>query len=219
LLLIYNNVAMAGLGDASGPQPSAVAGSMYATPHESWPGEGGDQSVGETSYPGYGTGRQAIARSAGGFTVSGRGVSNTALITFPECTSGSAQIWYLSIGDDATGAGALRYIHKLGTSIGCAEVQAGDLAGNTINVLGHGLSAGDRVAFFGTVPTGLTEGVVYWVLAAGLTSDAFTVSTTEGGGAVDITGSGECDAWKMTGLAVSVGIAPKIDLGDLTNNT
>jgi hypothetical protein len=55
----------------------------------------------------------------------------------------------------------------------------------------HGLSAGDKVilATTGALPTGLTAGTEYWVIAAGLTSNAFEVSTTEGGSAVNTTGS------------------------------
>lgn len=55
----------------------------------------------------------------------------------------------------------------------------------------HGLVAGDQVKFTttGALPTGLTAGTVYFVIAAGLTANAFEVSTTSGGSAVNTTGS------------------------------
>lgn len=57
---------------------------------------------------------------------------------------------------------------------------------------GHGLLAGQPVVFetTGQLPTGLTAGQVYYVIAAGLTADTFSVSTEPSGTAVDTTGSG-----------------------------
>lgn len=51
----------------------------------------------------------------------------------------------------------------------------------------HGLNAGDQVVFTttGALPTGLTAGTVYYVIAAGLTANAFEVSATPGGSAVN----------------------------------
>lgn len=53
----------------------------------------------------------------------------------------------------------------------------------------HGLSAGQALYFTTlTGGTGLTVGTVYYVIASGLTANAFKVSLTAGGSAVDITG-------------------------------
>jgi hypothetical protein len=51
----------------------------------------------------------------------------------------------------------------------------------------HGLTAGDKVVFSttGALPTGLTAGTTYFVLAAGLTANAFEVSLSDGGSAVN----------------------------------
>ena len=56
---------------------------------------------------------------------------------------------------------------------------------------GHGLIAGDAVHFTttGALYTGLTVGTIYYVIAAGLTADAFEVSATHGGTAVNTSGS------------------------------
>ena len=67
------------------------------------------------------------------------------------------------------------------------------IATDTIAYTAHGLSAGDAVKYFhggGTAATGLTNNTTYYVIASGLTVDAFKVSATDGGTAVDISGTG-----------------------------
>jgi len=58
--------------------------------------------------------------------------------------------------------------------------------------IAHGMSDGDRVILFNVfsevLPTGVTEGVVYFVVAS--TANTFKVSLTSGGAAVDITALG-----------------------------
>ena len=92
LLLLFNNTAISLIGDSSGVQPSATAGSLYVSLHTGDPGEGGDQSTSETVYTNYA--RQAVARSGSGWTVSGNTVSNAALVQFPTC--GASGILLLS---------------------------------------------------------------------------------------------------------------------------
>jgi uncharacterized protein (DUF1800 family) len=55
----------------------------------------------------------------------------------------------------------------------------------------HGLTSGTPVVFTttGALPTGLTAGTTYYVITAGLTANAFEVSTTLGGSAVATSGS------------------------------
>jgi hypothetical protein len=81
--------------------------------------------------------------------------------------------------------------------LGGQPLMAGVVEGDddTITSKAHGLTASQRVVFMditgGGLPTGLTEGVVYWVRSAGLATDSFTVATTDGGAAVNITTDGE----------------------------
>jgi hypothetical protein len=66
-------------------------------------------------------------------------------------------------------------------------------ATDTIAYTAHGLSAGDAVKYFhggGAAATGLTNNTTYYVIASGLTANAFKVSATDGGSTVDITGTG-----------------------------
>lgn len=63
---------------------------------------------------------------------------------------------------------------------------------DTFSSTAHGLVAGDQITFTaseGTLPTGLSFGTTYHVLAAGLTADAFRVSETAGGTVINMSGS------------------------------
>lgn len=107
LNLLFNNSDWANVGDAAGLQNSATAGSFYVALHTADPGDAGTQSTSEASYTGYA--RVAVARSAGGWTVSGNQVSNTATVQFGECTAGSAVVTHFSVGLLSSGAGDILY--------------------------------------------------------------------------------------------------------------
>jgi hypothetical protein len=102
LQLIFNNTNWANVGDATGLRGSTTAGSFYVALHTADPGEAGDQTTSEATYTGYA--RVAVARSAGGWTVSGNNVSNTAAVTFGACTAGSSTVTYASVGVASAGA-------------------------------------------------------------------------------------------------------------------
>ena len=105
LQLVFNNVDAAGIGDASGLQNSATAGSLYVSLHTGDPGEAGSQTTNESAYGSYA--RVAVARTVGGWTVSG---------AFPECTSGTETITHFGVGTDSSGAGTLLYYAALTSS-------------------------------------------------------------------------------------------------------
>lgn len=60
-----------------------------------------------------------------------------------------------------------------------------------VSFVSHGLTANDTVRFTttGNLPTGLSVGVDYYVIAAGLGANSFRLSTTLGGAAINTTGS------------------------------
>lgn len=62
----------------------------------------------------------------------------------------------------------------------------------TITWTSHGLTAGTELAFSttGSLPTGLTAGTRYYVIAAGLATNSFRVSATFGGSAVNTSSAG-----------------------------
>lgn len=86
----------------------------------------------------------------------------------------------------------ISYDSSLGTETLIASTFTVTIASPAVFTLtAHGLSAGNVVYFStsGALPTGLTAGTAYYVIAAGLTADAFEVSTTAGGAAVNTSGS------------------------------
>lgn len=111
LSLVFNNTDLALVGDATGLRGSVGAGSLYVSLHTADPGEAGNQSTNEIGTGAYGQyARQAVARSAGGWTVTGNSVSPTSAITFPQMTTGTgATITHFGVGTDASGVGKLLY--------------------------------------------------------------------------------------------------------------
>lgn len=56
----------------------------------------------------------------------------------------------------------------------------------------HGFTGGEPIVFTnagGALPTGITAGTVYFVLSASLTADTFRIAATQGGTAINTTGS------------------------------
>ena len=105
LTLLYNNVDFANIGDAAGLQNSAAAGSFFIALFTAAPGEAGGGT--EATFGAYA--RQAVARTAGGWTVAGNNVSNAAEITFPEATSGSQTVTHFAIMTAITSGDMLNF--------------------------------------------------------------------------------------------------------------
>lgn len=103
--LVFLNTDWAGIGDASGLQNSASAGSFYISLHSADPGETGDQTTSEVAYTSYA--RVAVARTSGGFTRTGSSMANTALVQFPQCTGSTATATHWGLGTDSSGTGNL----------------------------------------------------------------------------------------------------------------
>lgn len=104
--LIFTNVAVANVGDASGLQPSATAGSFYASLQTANPAETvTSQATSEAAYTGYT--RQAIARSTSGWTVASGVCDNDAAITFGQSSTGPESETHFGLGSASSGAGNL----------------------------------------------------------------------------------------------------------------
>ena len=104
---IFQNLAIANVGDATGLPGSAAAGQLYVSLHTADPGEGGSQNTSEAGYTGYA--RVAVERTDDGWTVVGNAVSNAAVIDFPAATGGTANCTHFGIGTAASGAGTLLF--------------------------------------------------------------------------------------------------------------
>lgn len=113
--LLFLNTDWAGIGDASGLQNSATAGSFYISLHSADPGETGDQTTSEVAYTSYA--RVAVARTSGGFTRTGSSMANTALVQFPQCTGSTATATHWGLGTDSSGTGNLLVKGALSSSL------------------------------------------------------------------------------------------------------
>jgi hypothetical protein len=104
LKLIFNATAIANLADNASASPVT---SIHVSLHTSDPGEAGSQTTNETSYTSYA--RVAVARTAGGWTVTNNSVSPVASISFPACTGSTATITHFGVGTALSGTGKLLY--------------------------------------------------------------------------------------------------------------
>lgn len=109
---IFNNADIANIGDATGVRGSAAAGSLYLALFTASPGETGAGT--EANYTGYA--RVAVARTAGGWTISGAQASNASAITFGQCTAGSNTIVSFGIMT-ASSAGTMLFWGDLTSSL------------------------------------------------------------------------------------------------------
>lgn len=118
LKLVFNNTTASLIGDATGIVGSGTAGVLYVSLHTADPTEGGSQTSSETGYTGYA--RIAVARTSGGWTISGTTptqAANAATVTFGQCTAGSSTITFVGVGTALSGAGKLLYSGALGSSL------------------------------------------------------------------------------------------------------
>lgn len=127
LELFFNATALADLAENDTTSPAT---NLYVSLHTGDPGEAGDQTTNEATYTSYA--RVAVARTSGGWTVSGNNASNTAAVTFPQCTGGSETITHFGIGTGSAGAGYLMFKGALTSSLAVSsgitpEFAAGDI--------------------------------------------------------------------------------------------
>lgn len=205
--LIFLNIAIPNIGDATGLRGSTVAGSLFLSLHSADPGEIGTQATNEVTYTGYS--RVAVARGAGGWTRVGNQVSPAANVDFGQCTANPSTYMYWAVGAQASGATMILYKGVIGANLGAFTALATDVI--TIPGL-TGVAVNDNIAFFAepgdTLPAGVTEGVVYFVRS--VSGNDITLSTTAGGAVVDITGPGKGRAMRVTPRVMMIGDIPRI---------
>lgn len=116
LKLIFNGTAIANIADNAASAPLT---NLFLALHTADPGESGVQTTNEVAYTGYA--RVAVARTAGGWVVTGNSVSPAAAIEFGEMTAGTAgTATYASIGTASSGGGKILYRGALTPSISYA---------------------------------------------------------------------------------------------------
>lgn len=104
---IFNNVAMPSYGS-----------NLQVNLHTADPGEAGTATTSAPTYTGYAA--VAVARDAGGWTVASNQASNTAEVTFPECTGGSDTITHASVS--VVGSGQILYSGALTASLAVSNL-------------------------------------------------------------------------------------------------
>ena len=104
LKLIFNATAIANIADNAASSPLT---NIYVSLHTADPGESGSQTTSEVTYTSYA--RVAVARTSGGWTVTGNSVSPAATISFPAGTGGSGTATHMGIGTASSGTGKLLY--------------------------------------------------------------------------------------------------------------
>ena len=109
LLHLFQNAAIANVGDGTGLDAAGTVGSLYIRLCDT--SACTDATVGtELTYTGYVQYGVAVARTSGGWTVAANNATNTAAITFGACTVGTVtvrffEIWKTNV--DATAANRL----------------------------------------------------------------------------------------------------------------
>ena len=94
LALIFNATPIADLADNDATAPATT---LTVALHTADPGEAGTQLTSEIAYTGYA--RIAVARTTGGWTVTGNSVSPVANIDFGEMTGGAGgTVTHFSVG-------------------------------------------------------------------------------------------------------------------------
>jgi hypothetical protein len=113
LKLIYNATPIANIADNAASAPLT---SLFMALHTSDPGETGNQTTNEAAYTGYA--RKTIARTSGGFVVTGNSVSPAVDQDFGECTaSPGSPITHASVGVVVSGASKILHSGTLTPNI------------------------------------------------------------------------------------------------------
>lgn len=113
LKLIFNATAIANIADNAAASPLT---NLYVSLHTADPGEAGNQTTNEIAYTGYA--RVAVARTSGGWTVTGSSVSPAADITFGQMTAGvGGTATHAAIGTASSGTGKILYSGALSPTI------------------------------------------------------------------------------------------------------
>ena len=118
LLLTFNNTNWANVGDATGLRGSSTAGSFYIALSTGTLTETSTQTTTEATFTNYA--RVAVARSSGGWTISGTAptqAANTAAVTYPTCGASGNTVTDFSIGRDSSGAGEVLWYGALTSSL------------------------------------------------------------------------------------------------------
>jgi len=202
---------------------ASPATNLYVSLHNADPGPTGSQNTSETAYTNYA--RVAVARTTGGWTVTqGSGstfsnVVNAATITFAQCGATGDTLTHWGVGLSSSGAGTLLAFGSLGPVAGpavpftCTSASPGILT-----AYGYTPVVNDRVSVWNlpgteSLPTGVTEGTIYYVGTAPGGNTLTLSTTTSNGSPVNTSSTGSGIIYKCGPLVVSSGITPSFAAG------
>jgi hypothetical protein len=206
-LQILDEIFNAGVG-------TFPAGDPYIQLHSGDPGEAGTTNVVNVARV------QAAFGAAAGGTLSNTG--NIDFASMPAVTAPGVVGWSVwdAAGSGGPPTGGNCFWTGWFSTVGrVGVVDAAGITSNDIISPAHGFIADDRVVFEAiegeATPTGIALGTLYFVLSAGLTTDTFNVSTSSGGGELDITAKGAVMARKVDGKTTNLNDTFRIATGDL----
>lgn len=110
--LLFNATPVANIAINATSSPLT---NLYVSLHTASPGATGNQTTSEAAYTSYA--RVAVARTTGGWALSGETVTPIANISFPTATGGSETETFFGIGTASSGAGVLLYSGTISPSI------------------------------------------------------------------------------------------------------
>lgn len=117
LKLIFNGTNIALIADNTVTTPLT---NIYVSLHTADPTAAGNQTSNEITYTSYA--RVAVARTTGGWTVTGASVSPFATIGFPAGTGGAGTATFFAVGTVASaGTGKLLYVGSITPPIVCGN--------------------------------------------------------------------------------------------------
>jgi hypothetical protein len=202
------------------------ATNLYVSLHNADPLNGGSQTTNETAYTNYA--RIAVVRTTGGWTTTlGSGttfssVANAAAITFAACGVTGDTLTHWGIGLLSSGAGTLLASGPIGPVAGPDVPFTCTLASpGVLTTIGYTPVVNDRVSVYQlpgqqVLPTGLTEGTVYFVGTAPGGQTLTLSTTTANGTPVNTSSTGAGVICKSGPLVVSTGITPSFAIGQIS---
>jgi len=132
--LLITNADAANIGDATGLRGSSTAGVFWISLTVS-PGhtESGDQTTNETAYTNYA--RQDEARNTTQWTVTNDTADNDNAIGFPTCGASGATLFGFGLGSDTSGAGNLKLIGDLTSTLAVSNGVTPSFAAGALDVV------------------------------------------------------------------------------------
>lgn len=112
LALLFNATPVANIAINATSSPLT---NLYVSLHTASPTAGGSQTSSEAAYTSYA--RVAVARTSGGWTITGESVSPVSTIVFPAATGGTETEAFWGIGTLSSGAGVLLYFGAISPTI------------------------------------------------------------------------------------------------------